>query len=214
MAKIKKGILGPIHGNLGPITGSTWKGIPYVKPRYNPDLSKKEPSAAQKLHHAKFAFITKWLRPIHHFVTVGFQNEANEKTEINAAFSYNFKHALLLNDGVLAIDYPKVKISTGQLSNLKDPICIRLNQQELKLEWETDYKLFCTPTDQLILLLYNDQLSLVDGIIGGIKRSASSLLFKINNRLWEHEFHVYVGVFSINGNDVADSEYLGKIHAV
>jgi hypothetical protein len=31
MAIIRKGILGPLSGKLGPIIGAIWKGIPYIK---------------------------------------------------------------------------------------------------------------------------------------------------------------------------------------
>ena len=31
MAQIHKGILGPVDGSIGTITGSSWKGIAYIK---------------------------------------------------------------------------------------------------------------------------------------------------------------------------------------
>lgn|GEM_PF-2344017 len=53
MAKLKKGILGPISGKLGPVTGGTWKGIPYL--RISPDPARtKDRSRAQLANQEKF----------------------------------------------------------------------------------------------------------------------------------------------------------------
>jgi len=45
MARLPKGIFGPVIGKLGALTGSTWKGIPYVK--HTPEKGATKPITRQ-----------------------------------------------------------------------------------------------------------------------------------------------------------------------
>lgn len=210
MAKTKKGIFGPISGKLGPVIGSTWKGIPYLK-TVNNETKKREPSAAQKLHHQKFSFLTRWLRPLHPYLMIGFKNLAEFTTEINAGFSYNFKAALIVNGNGIQIDHKNVKISRGNLKGIIEPELVYLNQNTLQLNWKNIEEPLSLFNDQLIFVIYNDELSIVDGFTGGTKRSAQICTFSIDPRLVGHHFHAYVGLVSLNGNEISESQYLGRI---
>ncbi|RZK40410.1 MAG: hypothetical protein EOO90_15205 [Pedobacter sp.] len=75
MAKLTKGIIGPLLGKLGPIIGSSWKGKAYIKTSKT-EATPSKPSIAQKGHTDKFRFMTRWLRPIHPYLAAGFRNLA------------------------------------------------------------------------------------------------------------------------------------------
>ncbi|MGF1925182.1 MAG: DUF6266 family protein [Bacteroidia bacterium] len=210
MAKITKGILGPISGKIGPVIGSSWKGIHYLKtaPTVKTD---REPSPAQKAHHQKFKFLTQWLRPLHPFLMVGFKNLAIKTTEINAAFSKNFQIALNCTNGDLSIDYERVLISWGRLTGLHNPSMELANETTLNLSWQSNSGPYCAHDDQLMLVIYNDDLDIAEGFTGGVKRSLKSYSFTIPNKLVGKFFHVYVCMVALNGSEVSTSQYLGKI---
>lgn len=209
MAKMNKGILGPITGKLGSIVGSSWKGLPYLK--MESKVSKKRvPSAAQQLHHQKFSFLTKWLKPLHPFVQMGYQNHAQRTTEINAAFSYNFKTALKVDENTLYIDYESVRLSRGRLHGLFQFELSR-GENTLQLNWKNKNGCLSAYNDQLMLVLYNDEIAFADGFIGGVKRSAKAHTFSIEKKLVGKYFHVFVSLVGANGKEISESQYLGRV---
>ncbi len=210
MAKLNKGILGPISGKIGPVIGSSWKGVYYLKAVAKAP-KERVPTPAQQAHYKKFKFLTQWLRPLHPFVTTGYKNFARHNTEINAAFSYNFKAAMRGSGDNLCIDYQSVCISRGDLEGLMEPSATLLNENTLQLRWENFEGPLSKYNDQLMLVIYNDELGISDGFIGGIKRSAETSVFTIDQRLVGKSFHVYVSVIALNGREVSNSQYLGKL---
>ncbi len=114
MAKIKKGILGPLSGKLGPIIGGTWKGIPYIREN-KAHAGKKTRSAAQLANEAKFKFVNDWLVPFQPYLSVGFENLAVRKTAIAAAFSANYKTVFSGVSPNIEVAYDQLQISTGKL---------------------------------------------------------------------------------------------------
>lgn len=210
MAKFKKGILGPISGKIGPVIGSSWKGIPYLKAvAKNPKV--RVPTPAQQAHHQKFAYLTRWLKPLHPYLTVGFKNLAENTTEISAAFSHNFKMALMGSGDNLYIDYPSVCISKGKLKGIQQLNIVLVNENTVHLSWQSEEGALSKHNDQLMLVLYNNELGIADGFIGGTKRSARTCTFSFEGRLVGKHFHAFVGLIALNGHEISESQYLGKI---
>ncbi len=210
MAKQKKGILGPVSGKIGPVIGSSWKGIPYLKAA--PKVTKgRMPSPAQQAHYQKFKFLNTWLRPLHPFLMIGYQNLAVRTTEINAAFSYNFKTALTSNGGNFQVDFEKFRISRGNLKGILGPKLMLLNENTLQLSWQNLDGRLSSYNDQLMLLVYNDELRIADGFTSGVKRAAKSCKFTFDQRLVGKPFHVFVGLTALNRREISDSQYLGRV---
>ncbi len=215
MAKNLRGIMGAISGRLGPIIGSTWKGIPYLRMTSKSSGKTKKQSSRQMAHRAKFAYLTKWLKPFHAYVTLGFKNMAEGTTEISAAFSYNFKAALLGEYPNFEIDYRKVMISMGTLPTMHMPQLETTAPNQIKIEWQfnpthenADYD------DQLMIVVYSRERKLVDGMIGGTRRTQKTCTFMFDERMAGHELDVYVSFWSINGRNVSNSQYLGRTVSV
>ncbi len=210
MAKLNKGILGPISGKIGPVIGSSWKGKPYIK-TVKKDTKERVPSHAQQAHHQKFIYLTRWLRPLHSYITKGFSNLAENTTEISACFSYNFQAAVMGSGDSLHIDYPSVRISKGQLKGIWLPSLVLLDENTLQLSWQHIEETLSAYNDQLMLVIYNDELGISDGMIGGVKRSQKSCSFLFDRRLSGKPFHVFVGMIALNGREISESQYLGRI---
>ena len=57
MAKIPFGILGPVIGSIGPVTGKTWKGKATLSSHRNEAKNDKNPTPAQLNQREKFGFV-------------------------------------------------------------------------------------------------------------------------------------------------------------
>ncbi|WEK20921.1 MAG: DUF6266 family protein [Candidatus Pedobacter colombiensis] len=215
MAKIRNGIFGPIHGKIGNVVGSTWKKIPYL--RLLPDKTEitKPATPGQIACREKFRFVQEWLVPFYPYVTVGFKNFAKDKTEINAAFSANYKLATVGAYPDLSIDYSKVVLSKGSLPGLFNAKArLSANARELELSWESNYNDDSSFDDLLILTIYNRELKIIDGFIGGVRRTDLKCSLKLIPKLLGKSLDVYVSVISLNGKKVANSEYLGRVEVL
>lgn len=210
MAKIKKGILGPLSGTLGPVTGGTWKGIPYLK--LAPAKKKvKKRTAGQIASSEKLTFLNNLLVPFHAYINVGFANDAEQKTEISAAFSKNYHQAVVGVYPALLADYSKLVLSVGSLPMVND-IRIELQDQEtLTLSWENHEVKNTAFDDQLMLIVYSRELDRTFGFTGGVNRSCKHCLVKIEESFVGKELDVYLSMTSFNRKAIANSVYLGKM---
>lgn len=213
MTKIKDGLGGTLSGKLGNFIMGVWKDIPYMKKAPVLDKNRKR-SINQIASQEKFKYTNELLVPFHPFLNVGFKNVAEKKTEISAAFSLNYRHAV---EGIypdLSVAFEAFKISTGDLSNLTEPIFELIHSDVLTLTWLMDRLKGSAFNDQVMLAIYCPELHAADGFIGKVQRSELNCDFKFNPRFIGKEMHVYVSVVSEDRKKIAESMYLGKIDAV
>ncbi|MNL20325.1 hypothetical protein D3C87_1415660 [compost metagenome] len=211
MAKLKKGIFGPISGKLGPVIGSSWKGIPYLREVSKQKEIKPPRTAAQLANEQKFKFVQQWLVPFYPYLMVGFRKLAKGKTEINAAFSANFQQVFSGVYPNIVIDHSKLVISKGDLPQLNQLEMEFIAPDTIKLNWQenTDYR--ASFDDQLMLVLYSPELKITDGLIGGVKRSSLHYNFRFDPVLIGKALEVYLSVSSSDRRKVADSIYMGRV---
>ena len=209
MAKSKTGILGPFYGKVGPVIGSHWKGINYIK-SVNTKQPKK-PSTAQLANQAKFKFMNQWLEPFHPYVTVGFFGQHHNRSEINYAFQLNYREALIGTYPNFSIDYTKVCLSRGVLKVPQIAQMQIIEPASLQLNWLIETGALAAHNDQLMLVLFAPDLHLADGSVGMARRSDGSLLYRYASRLVGHEVEVYASFIALNRKRVSDSVYLGRI---
>lgn len=212
MAKLSKGIFGPVSGKIGSVVGSTWKNIACV--RSLPQKKNSPQTPAQIANQQKFKFVNDWLVPFYPYVSTGFKNLARSKTEINAAFSLNYRNAVLGAYPDLSIDYTKVMLSTGKLPGLFNAQITRPNPESIMLTWlKDDFLRETSFDDQVMLVLYNPELKIADGFIGGVKRADQKCTFRINPRLIGKPLEVYLSTYTLNRKAFSDSKYIGRVGA-
>lgn len=211
MAKLLKGILGPISGKLGPIVGGSWKGIAYLREAPKADRKKASRTPAQLANEMKFKFVQRWLVPFYPYVTVGFSGLAKGKTELNAAFSAIYHQAVVGQYPNLTIDYSKVKISIGKLPPLNKPRIALASPDILEIAWQQNVRVDALFDDQLMLVLYNADLKKADGFIGGVKRAALRHSFKIDPEFVGKELEVYLSITSADRKKISNSLYMGRV---
>jgi len=159
MAKYKKGINGPFTGKVGPVTGSSWKGTPYVKSN-NSVLPEREPSVAQRNQRMVFAMVSSWLRPMKEWIGIGYAAAAIHKTEMNAAISFVLREALTGTAPNVSVNYPKMVWSMGPLLASFVTRCEVLGDTILHIDWENAAASFyCGAEDEAVFILYNPEKS-------------------------------------------------------
>ena len=211
MAKLLKGIFGPIIGKIGALTGSTWKGIPYVKknPEKGSNAARRTP--AQLANEAKFKFINEWLVPFHPFLTIGFQNVAIQKTELAAALSENYKTVFSGIYPDIGIAYDKLVISIGTLPMLTDAAVEFLNEDTLSITWNQNAVIGANYNDQVIFVAYSPDQMIAEGFVGAADRAHQHFNFKIGSDLIGKALELYISVASLDRKKIANSQYLGRI---
>ncbi|AIM37958.1 hypothetical protein KO02_15615 [Sphingobacterium sp. ML3W] len=155
MAKFLKGIVGAYSGKVGSIVGSSWRSVDYV--RSLPKITGKKATDGQIAQRAKFALAVAFLSPIKDLLNLGYSDKS-----LGKATGYNKALQALLNSGIsgtypaLAIDYAKVVISKGGLSNLMGVSWYENAPGELELTWTPDTNKFnAFDDDSVVLLMYN-----------------------------------------------------------
>jgi len=209
MAKLLNGIFGGFSGKLGSLIGSSWKKTAVV--RKEQAKSSKPRSKATQDAIDKFRYMAKWLVPFYPYVTQGFKFFAETRTEINAAFSYNYKNSLRGEAPNFTIDYAFVMVSRGQLTNLLNVKAVLQDKNMLLLSWSIELKGKAYYNDQVMLVIYCPEIKDATGMIGGINRSDGQLAFKLNEKFHGKALEVYVSTYTINNKIVSDSAYLGRI---
>ena len=113
MGKLINGINGPFLGKVGTASGSSWKGIPYIKGPYKKRTGKA--SKEEKGNRNKFAMAQRWLQPALSFVRQGFKNYSPTVDGFLAAKSWLLLHSFEGTQPDISINPALVKLSHGSL---------------------------------------------------------------------------------------------------
>lgn len=119
MAQTPSGILGPVEGTVGTVTGASWKGIQYIRIR---SRKRKGGSSAKQIDvQLRFSLIQNFLQTMAGLIKLTFKKYAVEMTELNAAMSYNFHNAITGKSPDYRMDFSKALVSRGELPNATAP---------------------------------------------------------------------------------------------
>ncbi len=114
MGKISQGILGGFSGKVGPVVGSRWKNICYIRSLAarvsNPN------TARQRCQRGKFRTVVGFLKTILPYIQIGFSGYEQNKSAYNAAVSYLMCHAFTGGGVDAVLDFGKVRVSRGSLT--------------------------------------------------------------------------------------------------
>jgi hypothetical protein len=135
MAIYNNGILGEFSGKVGAIVGSSWNGIPVM--RSKPVRKKTDVSVSQEQQRARFRLMSDFLRPLTDLFNQTFKKSAVGMTCLNKAFSEN-KLAITGEYPAIAIDYPRIVLSTGRLPLGEPPSISSVEPGKILLTWRTD----------------------------------------------------------------------------
>ena len=210
MGKIKQGILGGFSGKVGTVIGSSWKGISYM--RGQAQHVKNPRSAGQVDQRSKFNLALNFLQPNVPYIRIGYKSQAAKQTEFNAAMSYIVKNAITGTSPNYALDYTKVMVSRGGLTQVTDAAASwAAATSKLTITW-TDNSGVGTAlaADKAMPFVYNKDKNETIYNTEGATRTTHTMDITVPSNWVGDKVEVYLGMVSDDGTLVADSIYLGE----
>ena len=209
MAKIAKGILGPVSGKVGTVVGGSWNGVSYI--RSMPAKRKRNFSQAQIEQQAKFSMVGKLLQPFAALFQQSFANAAPNMSGFNSAFENAIQNAVTGTYPDYGIDYSKLLISKGKLPNAGSPVAKSTTKGQVDFSWvDNSGNGKALGTDVAVVVVYCPSLSsvLFSSIAATRSQGAASLLIPSFSGL---EVETYLAFISADGKIIANSVYTGKM---
>jgi hypothetical protein len=209
MAKCSNGIFGPVSGRLGNFVYSHHNGNQYVNLKSARHSNKQSP--AQVNHKAKFASAIQFVTSLKDVLKVGFKPFAlrKKKGAINMAMGYTLVNVFSGSCAPYIIDYPKVRISLGNLPGASDPKVSNISPLEIEFTWKDSREL--TFNDLVFVAVYNPVKQEAVTIIGGNYRTAEKQIITVPSTFAGDEVHCYLAFQNARGTEVSESQYLGSL---
>ncbi len=209
MGTYHNGILGRFSGNVGAVSGSTWKGIDVLRsivgPRSGPS------SVKQVTQQSKFALIVYVIQTMTDVLHVTFKKYAVRMSEYNAASSYGLKNAITGVYPSFTVNYQNLLVGRGSLPNAEGPTATAAGGGIINFAW-TDNSGIGTAldTDTAVVVAYCPALhtTLFDNnsatrASGGEKLNVSSFVGQT--------VETWVTFFNEDGKDAANSIFTGEL---
>jgi hypothetical protein len=210
MAIVKDGINGPFSGKVGNVIGYQMMGKNIIKklPKHSP--KNKRGSVKQNASRSKFTTMQHFLKPILHFIQVGFNMEARSRqiSAHNAAKSYNMLNAF---NEESEIDCSKVLVTYGNLPGALNP-SVQSDDTGLHFSWTTDSDGYVSKaSDQVMLLAYDTEDKVAKFMVSGARRKEERETLELWGGSRGNSYHTWIAFISDDRQSISMSSYLGKI---
>ncbi len=207
MALIYQGINGPFVGKVGPVVGYLWKGKACMR-AYNRQVN--YPNTLMQQHQRDwFVSMVRFASKATAALQLGFARRAEEAqmTEGNYFVRQNKQHFHSEN-GVLSVDYSKLKIASGAAADVyfKSP---RFEENEtIVVEFEKNTMSFrASSSDKIYVYVYAPELE--EGFLSApVERRQKSLSMRLPQHWSGVEVHLYGFVIDREGRS-SESTYIG-----
>jgi len=212
MGRLPNGPNGPLIGKLGKMSGAKWKNLHYV--RSLPETSGKPPSDGQRIQRAKFALVSRFLKPMKDLVAFSFNDPDVNMTGYNRAQSYILKNAVCGVYPGYRIHYPSVLISNGFLPNAILPAAAIGDDGNVVFTWTDNSGMGkASPDDFTLLFVYCEAINQCNHRIGDAIRSRGTVTY--NLRLYKGQtIQTWLAFISADEKDISPGIFTGEITIV
>jgi hypothetical protein len=209
MGVIKSGIIGPIRKKVGPSVNRIHRKTNVVSAPYR--LSNKPPTVKQLEEQTKFSLLNSFLSNIDQLVKPGFKKYATSKTQVNAAYKFNFPHAFIFTEDHISLNLPEIMYSKGRIATPDDTELI-LTDNLIQFNWAAQpQNPSCQFSDRASFLLYNPEKEQSLQFIDVADRYDREYSVKIPIDFKGNTIHCYMSFASADGKLAGDSVYIGII---
>ena len=200
-------INGKIRGKVGDMVGYQINGKDYIR---KAPIRTAPPTEGELKSRFMLEVVSVWLKPIKAFVRQGFRNYSWNFEGFSAAFSVNYKEALIKNGFDSYIDPALVKVSSGNLG-LPANLQAELGPEKvLQFTWTPAINNTQGPRDRLMMLAYNpDSKQAIYELNGAIRYQGNDSLSLTQAQ--PGSFHIYAAFVAEDGSRQSDSRYLGEV---
>lgn len=208
MGRIYKGILGPVSGTVGVVTGGIWKTIPYL--RSLPGKRKRTSTVDQIDQQLKFALVMGFVQTMVDVLQLTFKKYANKMSEVNAAFSYNYHNAITGTTPDYVIDYPNALVSRGELPNATAPTAT-VTGTTLHYTWtDNSGSGSALATDEAVLVAYCPALNRTIFNSAAAARSAAAATLDVADFTGQ-TVQTWIAFLSQDGSLASNSTFTGEL---
>ncbi len=170
-------------------------------------------SAGQLNQRSKFSLALSFLQPVVPYIRIGYKSQAAKQTEFNAAMSYTIKNAITGSYPSYALDFTKIVVSKGGLTQVTGATASwNNNSNEVKIDWTDNSGVGnALATDKAMPFIYNKAKGETIYDTAGATRATHTQSLTVPNDWEGDKVEVYLGMVSDDGKEVADSIYLGEV---
>jgi hypothetical protein len=206
VGKIKQGILGAFSGKVGSVVGASWKGIDYM--RSLPNASTTPRTDAQNAQTSKMSLFRGFLLGIDDLVKRCFQN-FSQYTEMNAALSYNMKHAVGGTYPELVVDFPALIYAKGELLSCWSPKAISKASNSVTVSWKNRTSCNMSSADDLInVVMYSTHKQQFHIFESVALREDKAVTLALPEEEGGHSMHCYLSFYSEKTKISSTNEYV------
>jgi hypothetical protein len=209
MATCNKGILGPVKGTVGTVTGAVIRGQATIRSRRRKRNKEQESSKGQ---NAAIGLMSAFLATLHKAVDIGFAAKKMKMTPVNRAVQYNLPIALKGEVPNFEIDYSEVILSIGKGETAwAGELAIQPGLKAI-VTWEIPEtaKLRVIGKDIAYLVVYDTTFKKMIPQPNPPLRANLSGSLTVYDTMKGHEIHVWIFFISPDGKTVSNSDYVGS----
>ena len=207
MGKINQGVYGGLSGKTGNLIGASWKGINYL--RIKPSKVRNPRTLLQQMQRSKFSLILGFLKPLLNYLNEGLKT-SSKVSPINLAMSLNLPNAIKGEFPAYEIDYEKVVLSNGPVTEAENSDVNSLSPGEVTITWDDNSgDGLASATDKAMIGIYNPTLKRAVVSVGGL-RSETHKTVNMPLSYSGATVHVWISFLNDSG-EVSDSAYAGSV---
>lgn len=209
MGKMPYGILGPVIGSIGNVTGYILNGqnVTRIKDRKITHFSENQLANQQRMAvlNEFFGFMGSFLK-----AGFGLAAQGTTKNYHNLATSYNKKNALKGAYPNIEMDYSKVLLSTGGLLEAQSAV-VETVPEGLKFSWDLSGIDVQSGQDQAMVLAFGTVSKTVQSILYGPKRIEGEAILELSPAMKQEPLETYISFVSPDRLKVSGSIYTGRV---
>ncbi|MBB2149091.1 DUF6266 family protein [Pedobacter gandavensis] len=209
MAIASNGPQGHLNGKVGNLVFYMLNGQPVVRL-----IGRKgKPSILQLANYQGMAVTTKLLSRMGGFIKLGYglQARGTVHNAHNLATSYHKKQALKGEYPNISIDYSKVKLSQGLMSETKD---LKINKVSggLEISWDPRDYADLSYNDSVMVMICCPETGKDREYLNIARRSEGKCFIPLFEEVLNQQIEPYISFISADGAMVSDSVYLGNLN--
>ena len=210
MGKLTDGPHGAMTGRTGKLVGRKTKNGNILS--LTPHKSNRPATEGQFQVRSELSTMSSFLVCAIKIIRTGFKHHAKKMTPMNAAMSYNLKHAIKRTESDFEIDYPKVMFSRGLLLEPDTPAVAVEAGQKVIFSWvpEQEDTAYNSEADLVSIVTYNVSQNKFTTAVNKGSRGDGLYTMMLPDNFKGNMVHCYISFTSIKGK-ASNSVYLGSV---
>lgn len=208
MGKASQGVFGGWTNKVGNVVGRFRGGV-NIYSIYQPNVSNPKTTAQQQGRRI-FTMCTQFLSKVGQIASIGFKNQKNGNYWMGEGIKANYDDAVTGTWPSYNLNFSKLSVSKGNLSNPYAPSCT-VQGQDLNFSWTDNSGIGnALDTDLVGIAVYNDTKNDAVCDSASAPRSARQASFTVPSTWTGDKVEVYLMVHRADDSMVSDSLFLGE----